>query len=170
MMKSDNLSQTTSNNPIHVSSLAEVIQHTESLISQSKQKIQIYSGNLDPRILNNQSTEQLLIKFIRSSRLARVEILIADENNLKGVDHRLVGLSQKFSSYVSIRVIPNDLLGNNFAFYLFDGKTIMYRSVRERYDCDIKQLPSSKVKKMAAYFSETWQQSSPASHLRALFI
>ena len=151
-------------------SLQDLRQHAVSIFASAKQKIQVYSRNLDPRILNNRDIEQAITRFVRSSRFVQVELLITDERNLQGVDHRLVSLAQNFTSFIKIRVIPKDYHENYFAYYLIDGRRIIYRNNADRFESEVHQLPSSLIKQKSKYFDEVWQQSSPASHLRALHL
>ncbi|TQV84442.1 hypothetical protein [Aliikangiella coralliicola] len=153
-----------------VLSLKALCESTYDYFSTAKQKIQIYTRNLDPRVLNSRELEQSLSRFIRSSRFVKVEILITEERNLQGIDHRLVSLAQKYTSFVSIKVIPKDYHENHFAFYLIDGRTLIYRNVADRYESEIHQLPSSHLKQKTKYFDEVWEKSSPAIHLRALHL
>ncbi|TQV77129.1 hypothetical protein FLL45_04040 [Aliikangiella marina] len=153
-----------------IKTLKELIEQTKTAFRCAKQKVQIYSPNLDPRVLSNRDIEQVLTRFVRSSRYARVEILITEERKLQGIDHRLVSLAQNFSSYVQIRLIPKDYHENYFAFYLVDGRSIIYRSNFERFESECHEVPSTLIKQRAKYFDEIWQQSSPASHLRALHL
>lgn len=152
------------------SSLSELKEATRDLFNNAKRKVQIYSYNLDPRILNDRDIERILLNFIRKSRNVKIEILIIDERNVQGIDHRLVSLAQKYTSYVSIRLIPKDYHENHFAFYVIDGRQLIYRTVAERFESEVHQLPSVKLKQMSKYFDEVWEQSSPAVHLRAFVI
>ena len=153
-----------------ITSLEELKLETKSLFQTAKQKIQIYSANLDPRILNHPSVDLVIKDFIRSSRYARVEILIYDERNLQNVDHRLVRLSQKFTSSIHIKVVPKDFHSNPFSFYLVDKRRMLYRGNDERFETEALQVPSSKVNEKSKLFDDIWQQSDPARHLRALHI
>ena len=151
-----------------LASLADLNDKTIEFFSLCRQKLQIYTRNLDPRILNNREIEKIISRFVRSSRFARVEILITDERNLQGTDHRLVSLAQKYTSFVQIRVIPKDFHENYFGFYLIDGRAMIYRNNVERFESECHILPSSLIKQKAKYFDDVWQQSAPASQLRAL--
>lgn len=153
-----------------IKTLRELIEQSQIAFRCAKQKIQLYSPNLDPRVLSNRETEQILTRFVRSSRFAKIEILITEERNLQGIDHRLVSLAQNFSSYVQIKLIPKDYHENYFAFYLVDGRSIIYRSNYERFESECHEVPSTLIKQRSKYFDEVWQQSSPASHLRALHL
>ena len=153
-----------------LTSLAELRGASEELFREAKHKIQLYTHNLDPRVLSFPRLEQILLNFIRRSRYSRVEILIYNEQNLTNSDHRLVKLAQNFASYVSIRVVPKDFHENPFAFYLVDGRHLLYRTLAERYETEYLTLPNSKLKEKARLFTDIWQQSDPASHLRALHL
>lgn len=155
---------------IKIDSLKELKKMSIELFSQTSRKVQIYTRDLDPRILNNREVESELSKFVRSSRNARVEILIADEKNMQGVDHLLINLAQKYTSYVKIRVIPKDFQENYFAFYLVDGRHIIHRTMWDRFESEKHSVPSSFIQLKTKYFDEVWQQATPASHLRALHI
>lgn len=164
------MNDTIDQKPQSSASLKELVEHTAHYFRQARQKLQIYSQSLDPRVLNSREIETIISQFILSSRFARVEILIKDERNLTGIDHRLIKLSQKYTSYMHIKIIPKDYHENHFAFYLIDGRTIIYRSIAERFEAEYRYLPDSKLKQQQKYFDDVWQQASPAIYLRALHL
>ena len=153
-----------------IDSLTQFKQETADLFAIAKQTIQIYSHGLDPRILNNRQVEKHLLGFVKRSRNSRVQILIYDEQRLRGIDHRLVALAQRFTSYIDIRVVPRDFHENPFGFYLVDDRTMIYRSNVERYEAEKLQMPNFVIKDKSKLFRTIWQSSSPASFLRALHI
>jgi len=153
-----------------IDSLAQLKQETNDLFGYAKQRIQIYSHDLDPRILNNRETEQQLIRFIKKSRSCKVQILIYDEQFLRGIDHRLVALAQRFTSYIEIKIVAKDYHENPFGFYLVDGRTMIYRNNVEKYEAEIFHMPHFAIKDKSKLFESIWQSSSPASFLRALHL
>ncbi len=153
-----------------IDSLTQFKQETSDIIASARQKIQIYSHGLDPRILNNRQIEKKLLDFVKRSRNSRVQILIYDEGLLRGIDHRLVALAQRFTSYVEIRIVPKDFHENPFGFYLVDNRTMIYRSNIERYEAEKLNMPNFMIKDKSKLFHTIWQSSSPASFLRALHI
>ena len=156
--------------PYRTESLSDLREETLKYFRLAKRSIQIYSENLDPRVLNTRDIEGAVLSFVRSSRKVKVEILIIDERAVQSLDHRLVKLAQNYTSYLSIKIIPKDFHENPFAFYILDGKYLLYRTLADRYECEVHQLPSSKVKQVSKYFEDVWGQSDPAIHLRALFL
>lgn len=153
-----------------IDSLVDLKQTVALLFEKANKKIQIYSHNLDPRILNSPTLEKTLTSFIRTSRHTKVEILIYNERYLQDIDHRLVALAQNFTSYVHIRVVPKDFQDNPYAFYLIDDRFMLYRTTADRYETEFLQVPHLKIKEKSRLFNEIWQQSDPASHLRALHL
>ncbi len=153
-----------------IDSLSQLKQITCDSFSSASRMIQIYSHNLDTRILNNREIEKSLIRLIKRTRAARIQILIYTEQSLIGIDHRLVALAQRFTSYVEIRVVPRDNHENIFGFYMIDRKCLIYRSNVERYDAEKSHLPYSRVKEKSILFDSVWQSSTPASFLRSLHL
>lgn len=167
--------QTKSDKPVEeaerlISSLSELVQTIESEFSCARQKIQLFTHNLDQRILNFPRLESLLKSFIRSSPHARVEALIYDERNLQNIDHCLLRLAQNFPSYIQIKIVPNQFQQDLSAFYLIDGRSLLYRNLADQYQTEYLRVPNFKVKEKSKLFNEIWQQSEPASHIRALYI
>jgi hypothetical protein len=153
-----------------IKSFNEFTAETERLLADAGRLVQIYSKDLDPRVLSETKIEKLLLKFIKGSRASKIQLLIFDESFLRGVDHRLVALAQRFTSFLEIRVIPRDYHENHFGFYLTDKKRIIHRNNIERYEAEFAELPNSLVKEKSKWFDDIWQQSSPASFLRALHL
>ncbi len=154
----------------HLNSLSELSSKTLNHFQLARLRIQLYTRNIDPRILNSRDIEQSIIAFIRSSRNARVEILIRDEAEMRGFDHCLINLAQKFTSYINVKVIPKKFHENLSAFYLIDKRHLIDRILGERFEANIHQLPSAKINQRIKYFEEVWQQATPASQLRALHL
>jgi len=143
---------------------------SQRLFEQANRSIQIYTRDFDPRILSHQSIEKSVIELVKRSRYSRIEILIQAEEHLRGIDHRLVTLAQRFTSGIAIKLIPKDYFEEAFAFYLVDGKQILYRQYHQDYHAELRQMPDFLVKEKARYFDKIWQESSPASFLRALYL
>ena len=151
-------------------SLDHLKESTITLFSQAEKIIQIYSQGLDPRILNNRDIERQLILFIKKSRYCKVQILINSECLLKGIDHRIVSLAQRFTSQIEIKLIMKDYHDNYFGFYITDHRSMLYRKNIERYEAEKLQMPSLKIKEQSKLFNSIWQSANPASFLRALHI
>ncbi|MBV1909255.1 MAG: hypothetical protein KUG78_08025 [Kangiellaceae bacterium] len=151
-------------------SLDDLKTEIEQLFSNAKRTIQIYSRDLDPRILDHRTIAAQLMRFVRLSRFTKVQILIFDENLMKGRDHSLLNLAQRFTSHIEIRVVPKDYQENRFGYYLADNRHIIYRNNIERYEAEITELPHHLAIEKNKSFHKIWDVSTPASSLRALHI
>lgn len=158
------------NNRLVIGSLEQLKQQTCEIIGSAKQSVKIYSQGLDPRILNNREIEKYLTAFVKKSRASKIQLLIYNEQLMRGIDHRLVSLAQKFTSYVDIKVVPRDYHENPFGFYLVDNRHMIYRSNVERYEAEQLTVPNFLIKEKTKLFDSIWQSSTPASFLRALHL
>ncbi|PHS15664.1 MAG: hypothetical protein COA86_13355 [Kangiella sp.] len=156
--------------PLNIQSFESLKLATLNLFKQSKRLIQIYSFSLDKRILNNREIELTMTKLLRTSRYAKIQCLIYDEKELQGFDHRIVSLAQRFTSFIEIRVIPEDLKNTNAGYYIVDKQFMIYRSNRENYEALLFKQRQIEVKDKIKHFEDVWQQSRPASFLRALHL
>ncbi len=155
---------------LSIQNLASLKQATLELFRKSKRLIQIHSFSLDKRILSNREIELSITQLIRSSRKAKVQCLIYDEKELQGFDHRIVSLAQRFTSFIEIKIIPNDYKNTISGFYLVDQQFMLYRSNREKYEAIQFNQRQIEVKDKVKYFEDIWQQSRPASFLRSLHL
>lgn len=153
-----------------INSFADLKAATELLMRSANRSIKLYTHNLDPRILSNRLIEKVIIQFIKKSRNSKLQILIYSEDDLKGVDHRLVAIAQQFTSYVEIRTTPKDFQEAPYAFYLVDNKSMLYRRYQERFETEKLSLPDATLKHKLSTFDTIWQQASQASFLRALHL
>jgi len=160
----------TENSKQAISSLQQLRQEAYDIFHDADRVIQLYTHNLDPRVLNNREIEKALINFVKKSRASKLQILIYDEELMRGIDHRLVSVAQKFTSTIQIKVVPRDYHENPFGFYVVDSRTMIYRSNVERYEAEKFKMPDFFIKDKTKLFETIWQASAPASFLRALHI
>ncbi|MCF6194211.1 MAG: hypothetical protein L3J46_07755 [Kangiellaceae bacterium] len=153
-----------------ISSFQQFKHETLDIFLNADRAIQLFTHNLDPRVLNNREIEKALIDFVKKSRASKLQILIYQEELMRGTDHRLVSLAQQFTSTIQIRIVPRDYHENLFGFYIVDNRTMIYRSNVERYEAEKLRMPDFFIKEKSKLFETTWQSSSPASFLRALYL
>ncbi len=143
---------------------------TQSMFSQAKRHIDIFSPLLDPYILNDLQFETLLSKMIRQSKDAQIRCLVYDVSALQKVDHCFIRLAQNLSSYTHIRTLPKNLQHHAHAFYLVDRAGIIYRRYASQYDSELCFNNPLKVKEKQHWFNELWEQGEIASELRRLHL
>ncbi len=140
------------------------------LCAQSSQQIDVFSYSLDPMVLNHRSIELQMSAFARKNRQSMIRLLIIDPLALQSVNHRLVSLSQNLSSFVSIRVVPDDYKNIPYNYMLFDRYGYIYKSIHTQLEATVCFKDTLKVKELHKEFDEIWQLSRIASEFRALGI
>ena len=75
-----------------------------SMARQATRSIDIVSRQLDPQMYDNRDFCDALSQLITGSRRAQVRALLRHTDPVVKHGHRLVTLSQRFSSYIEIRV------------------------------------------------------------------
>lgn len=153
-----------------VNRLSEIQAVSQQMFSQAKRQVDIFSVDLDPRVLSQRSIEQTLAKLARSSRQSTIRLLIFDVLSLQSIDHRLVDLSQNLSSYVSIKVLANDYQHLPYNYYLVDDAGLMYRSNHKELETQVSFNAKLKVREYRKQFNDMWEQSRIASEFRNLSI
>lgn len=151
-----------------VSRASELKLASYRMFAQAKRRIDILSFDLDPRVLSDRNIEQAVSQLARRSRYSEIRLLVFDTLQLQSSDHRLVSLSQRLSSFISIRVLAKDFQQTPYGLYLVDDAGLIYRSNHSEYQAKVFFNDMNKVKEYRKQFEEMWEQSRLASELRAL--
>ena len=141
-----------------------------SLITQSRRTIDIFTHNLDPRILDTAEIAEAMINFIKISQHSKIRILLGDPTNLVKSRHRLVELSRKFSSFISIRRTNPEYLSATYNLFIADKKAFIYRPSSYEYYGIVNYNANYDCKQHLERYNEIWERSEPAIELQQIFI
>ncbi len=141
-----------------------------NLISQARRSVEIYTHNLDPRILDNREIAETIISFIKISPHSHLRVLLKDPSFAVKHGHRLIELSRKFSSFISIRKIHNQYLTKPFSFIVVDNRALLYRPHGDLYDAVVNYRAGKESRNQTDFFNEVWERSEPVSEIRQLYI
>ncbi|MFT5452283.1 MAG: hypothetical protein ACI9N9_001773 [Enterobacterales bacterium] len=141
-----------------------------SLISQARQSIDIFSHDLDPRILNSTEISDAVKQFIKISSKSKIRILISDPDQPLKRGHCLIELSRRFSSFISIRTTNVDYQSTAYSFLMVDHKALLYRPNSNQYLALVNFSAQSECRQYREFFNTVWDNSEPASEIRQLFI
>lgn len=151
-----------------VNRIAELKLASYRMFAQAKRSIDIFSYDLDRRILSDREIEQAVVSLVKRSRHSRVRMLVFDTVALQSADHRLISVLQSFSSYVSLKVLAKDYQTIPFSFYLVDNSGLIYRSNHNELEAHVCFNDKLKVKDYQKQFDEMWDHSRVASEFRTL--
>ncbi len=140
------------------------------LIAQARKSIDIFSHNLDPRVLDTAEIVSAITAFIKISPNSRLRILVGDPTIAVKQGHRFIELSRKLSSFIAIRKTHEDYQETPFEFLIVDGKALLYRPHAEEYKAILNLDARAECNQQLEFFNTVWEISEPASELRQLFI
>jgi len=141
-----------------------------SMISQARQNIDLFTRNLDPSILDNNDISEAIMAFIKISSNSRLRILLSDPYVAVQHGHRLIEMSRKFPSFVSIRETNEEYKSKPCSFMIVDGRAMVYRPHADEYKAMIHFRAGQESRRNAELFNEIWERSEPVSEIRQLFI
>jgi predicted GNAT family N-acyltransferase len=138
------------------------------LAESARRELRIYSPQLDQAVFDNDSWGSAISAVSRKAREARVRILINDSEQIVKRGHRLLNLSRRLSSSVTIHKLGThpEISGDTYVVRDTDG--IIYKPEEpERpgfYEPDSRASCKSFIEK----FDLLWEKSHPDPELRQL--
>ncbi|MCP4273042.1 MAG: hypothetical protein GY781_13960 [Gammaproteobacteria bacterium] len=156
--------------PLHARTAKTNTSAVLSMINQARQTVDLFTHNLDPSILDNTEISKAIMDFIKISKNSRLRILICNPNVANQHGHRLIELSRKFSSFISIRETNAEYKSKPCSFLIIDGRAMIYRPHANEYNAMIDFRSGQESRKNTELFNEIWERSEPISKIRQLFI
>ena len=143
---------------------------TLSLISQARRTIDLFTHNFDPRILDTPEIASAISDFVKVSPNSRLRVLLCDPSLAVKQGHRIIELSRKFSSFISIRQTHEEYLSTPFSFLIADKTALLFRPHANEYNAIVNYDTRHDCRHHLEFFNEVWQRSEPVSEIRQLFI
>ena len=141
-----------------------------SLLSQARHSVDIFTHDLESRILDTPEIVAAITGFIKISPKSRLKILLCDPSVPVKKGHRFIELSRKLSSFISIRKTHEEYQTKAFCFMIVDGKAMIFRPYADEYSAIINFDAAYESRQHLEFFNEVWELSEPASELRQLYI
>ena len=143
-----------------------------ALAHQARASINLFSRDLDPRVFDNSRFEQCISRLARKERAADIRILVIDSSMAVSRGHRVIRLAQKLTSSVLIHNPAREHREDFSTFMVVDGVSILHRprSSSTSYDAVVNFLSPQRADELTEYFNAMWEQSSPDSQVRRLYI
>ena len=140
-----------------------------SLISQARRRIDLFTHNLEPLILDTPEIAAAITNFVKISPNSRLRILLCDPAIAVKKGHRLIELSRKFSSFISIRNTNKEYQSRALSLLMVDHKATLFRPHANEYHAIVNYQAGYECRQHLEFFNEVWNRSEPASELRQLF-
>ena len=142
----------------------------DTMISQARRKLTMFTRDLDPRVFDREPIYQAVKDLATYSRFSEVRVLLVDPDRVIKEGHRLITLARRLSSYIQIRKVGSDYQYICSSFIVVDDKAYIYRSLATQYDAVVNFNEPNRARELLRQFTDVWEYSAPDPNLRVLHI
>ncbi|MBN8431522.1 hypothetical protein JF535_11725 [Microbulbifer salipaludis] len=136
------------------------------LVGSTRRHLHIYSQNLPHALYGEPAIVQKLSDFARSSRYARVQILIADSEPLLRRPHPLLPLLQRLGSRIALKKIQPSTEPSDWEFALGDTTQVLQRADHDKWQGHYHSDNPVRVRQLQEVFAQAWLHARPDPELR----
>ena len=141
-----------------------------NMISQARHTIDLFTNDLDGKVLNSSSIAQAISHFVKISPKSRFRILVSDPTAAIKEGHCLIDLSRKFSSFITIKKTHAEYQNTAFSLLMVDNKALIQRPYATQYHAIVNYKAVYECRQQLEFFNKVWDRSEIASEMRQLFI
>ncbi|WP_143735655.1 hypothetical protein [Microbulbifer mangrovi] len=140
----------------------------QQLIGACRRHLRIYSQSLPRALYSDPVTIQALSDFARSSRYARIQILITDTAPLLRHPHRILPLIQRLSSRIELKKIQPTSEPTDWEFALADRDHVLQKTDLEKWAGSYHPQNPVRVRQLQEIFDQAWLHARPDTELKRL--
>jgi hypothetical protein len=143
-----------------------------SLVEQAKYSVDIFTQDMDAEIYNNNEFEQSIFRLAKKHPGARIRILTNDSRKSVQNGHCLVRLAQSLTSSVFIHNPSQQHKNEHYAFLIVDKIGLLYRvsASSRNYQASVNFNSPQRAGKLADFFDEAWEHSTPDIQTRRIYV
>lgn len=141
-----------------------------ALVGQGRRYAQLFTRDLDPQLYNNAAFVDALAGLLRANPRSHAQVLVQDPENFASKDHRIVTLAQLLSSYLEIRVAPDDAQHELASFMVVDGAGYLYRPHSGLNEGEACFNGPRRARDLSREFVQWWEQGTPLTAARRLYL
>ncbi|WP_193164326.1 DUF7931 domain-containing protein [Microbulbifer hainanensis] len=151
--------------------LAEIEQFRSALVQLlqgASRDVCVFSAQLAHPLYHDPAVNDALSAFVRSSRFARVRLLVRDTDPMLQRFHRTAALIQRLSSRIELRRIQATVDTPDWEFVTADGKQALVCDDRDSWQGIYEADNPVRARKLAEVFELDWPLAAPEPNLRQL--
>ena len=141
-----------------------------AMSEQAAQTIRLHSPLLDHKLYDNDTLASVLSGLARRNRHTSIKVLLYDPHRVVKNGHRLVELSRRLPSSMSIRIVHPDYRQLNHEYLLADTTGVIYRLDYETYEGYANFKDITEANRLHREFNRAWDTSTTDPNLRQLRI
>ena len=144
--------------------LAESFENLSNIMTSACRSIDIASPNLEPALFDKEEIVSAIVELARKGRYPRIRLLIANDNPSNLERHRLVALTRRLTSAVSLRVLSSHPEWRQETIVIGDQRQVLLLMQGQR-EQKLLDSPLS-VTRWVDVFDRLWQASEQSSELK----
>ena len=153
---------------IEVESREDLRQLILAMSEQTQHRILIFSHQLDNSLFDTEELYDAIKNLAVRSQRTHVHILLQDARPMTRNSHRLLDLTRRISSHMSIKITAREHREIFETFIVFDDQAYIIQDNPERYDARGNFYSPLQTRQLAEQFLEMWEQGIIDNTLRRL--
>jgi len=139
-----------------------------ALLGNARRELCLFSEQLARPLYHDSEVVEALSKFARSSRFARVRILIRDSDPIVHRFHRAHALAQRLGTRIEIRKIEATVDTPDWEFAVVDGRSVLQCEDRDQWQGSYHPENPARARKLLEAFERDWPLATTDANLRRL--
>lgn len=141
------------------STLEECQALARTLLLQAKNKIDIYSHDLEHELYDEAQIVDYISSVARAHPASEVRILITNEQTIVKRHHHLVSLAERIPSKISLKICDSTYPNQTSSFLIADRYMVLYREDRQLFEGFVNFKAAGRVKALRDDFDAMWQHA-----------
>ena len=141
-----------------------------AIVQNCRRTLDITSRHLDPAIYDQALFVEAVKQIALNNRHARIRFLVTDIAPLVSHGHRLIELSSRLSSFISIRKPGRDYRSFNEAMLLADNRAYIHRRFADRFEGAASYDDPRRTAELRGRFEEIWERAETDANLQRLHL
>jgi len=137
----------------------------ERLFLGCRHSIKVRAPRLDSDFYFSETFSECCRSIIVRDLRNQLQFLVEDEQYVTRANSRLVALARQFSSYVKIRVIPQEYVERQEMFIVSDDDAWLHQPSLERPRGVMASQDRGAARQLSLRFTDLWERSAPPAEL-----
>jgi len=137
----------------------------ERLFLACKSAIAVRAWRLDYDFYFSETFTETCQSIVARDLRNQLQFLVEDEKYVMKVNSRLVKLARDFSSYIKVRVIPEEYIERQEMFIVCDGIAYLHQPSIDHPRGFMSTADRGTARRYAQQFKDTWERSAPPAEL-----
>lgn len=137
----------------------------ERLVLACNQSLRVQAKRLDYDFYYSDAFVQACLSVIKRDLRNELQFLVEDEWHLMKTNVKLVGLARRYSSYIKLRVIPEEYIEQREMFVLCDASGCLHQPSVDHPTGFLSTSDRGTVRQFSRRFKDLWERSSQPTEL-----